>query len=178
MPFPHCDGQQSFGVDFKAGHVVHVCPPRAGALAAVVLEGIGHRDGKRHALATCRLAHPNRHKGSTLCGFLLIGGVPRGDIFAADGSAFGVPRHGEVPIDRLPTGGPHPKHRIAGDRFAGRPGEPAPVQTFGVVLIGAKEAPSLAIVDFHPGVVAPLVVPIGHACGAGRDPDTAAGIDQ
>ena len=52
LPFPHRDGQQGFGVDFKSGHVVHVCPPRAGALAAVVLEGIGHRDGKRHAFAT------------------------------------------------------------------------------------------------------------------------------
>ena len=108
----------------------------------------------------------------------MSGGVPRGDVFTADGSAFGVPGHGEVAIDGLPTGGPHAKHRIAGDRFAGRSGKPPAVQTLGVVLIGAKEAPPLAIVNFHPSVVAPLVVPIGHARGAGRDPDTAAGIDQ
>ena len=104
--------------------------------------------------------------------------VPRGDVFAADGSAFGVPRHGEVAIDGLPTGGPHAKHRIAGDRFAGCSGKPPAVQTLGVVLIGAQEAPPLAIVDFHPSVVAPLVVPIGHARGPSWHADTAAGIDQ
>ena len=36
----------------------------------------------------------------------------------------------------------------------------------------------MAIVNFHPSVVAPLVVPIGHARGPSWHPDTAAGIDQ
>ena len=178
LPFPHRDGQQGFGFDFKAGHVVHVRSPRSGALAAVVLERIGHGDGKRHAFASGRLANPNRNKGPTLGGFFFWGGVPRGDVFAANGSAFGIPRHGEVPIDGFPTGGPHAEDRIARDRFARRSGEPTTVKALGVVLISAKESPTFTIVDFHPSVVAPLVVPIGHARRPRGDADTAAGIDE
>ena len=119
LPFPHRDGQQGFRVDFEAGHVVHVRSTRAGALGAVVLKIIVHGDGKRYAFAICRLANPNRNEGSAFGCFFLRGCITRGDIFSANRSAFGVPRHGEVAIDGLPTGGPHPKHRITGDGLAG-----------------------------------------------------------